>query len=443
MPGREDAVAWPAGGEPGPLLARVRAAHEQFVTTGLAPASVRPVVADSWRRSARSGVDPERPLPPVELEHNDLVAYRRSHPLVRAMPLVRRLLVDGVGDGVVVALTDDQGRLLWVEGDAAVRRAVEQVGFVEGASWREEHAGTNAPGTALATHRAVQVLGPEHFTRPVQPWSCSAVPVHDLTTGEVLGVLDVTGGADAASPLMLSLVRATVTAVELDLAARRRGTPRRVLHTRPAGAPNLGAPRLEVMGPAGGLLRDVASGAAESLSLRHAEILLLLAEHPRGLHADELAALLYPGEPSDVTVRAEMSRLRRVVGPLLGPSRPYRLTGTIGTDLDDLRRLLRAGDVLCALTRCPGQVLTRSRAPGVERLREEWTAELRGAVLAARDPAVVGRWVAGDDGADDWQAWELLVALTRAGSPEHVRARARLELLAQEIGPGPARHPWH
>ncbi|WP_245993542.1 hypothetical protein [Xylanimonas allomyrinae] len=59
--------------------------------------------------------------------------------------------------------------------------------------------------------------------------------------------------------------------------------------------------------------------------LRHAEILLLLGDHPGGLGADELAVLLHPGDLSDVAVRAEVSRLRRTVGPLLVGSRPYRL----------------------------------------------------------------------------------------------------------------------
>ena len=55
--------------------------------------------------------------------------------------------------------------------------------FVEGARWAEDVVGTNAPGTALAVDHAVQIYGSEHFRRPVQPWSCSAAPVHDPLTG--------------------------------------------------------------------------------------------------------------------------------------------------------------------------------------------------------------------------------------------------------------------
>src|SRR3954447_8927716 len=74
--------------------ARVRAAHERFVTTGqLSSRAVRSLVADSWRRSQRSGVDPEVPNAPVDMGGNDLTGYRSSLALAAAMPVVRDLLV--------------------------------------------------------------------------------------------------------------------------------------------------------------------------------------------------------------------------------------------------------------------------------------------------------------------------------------------------------------
>ena len=63
----------------------------------------------------------------------------------------------------------------------------------------------------------MQVVGYEHYARKVHPWSCAAVPVH-APTGQVLGVIDVTGGPVVASAVVMSLVRATVAAVEAELA---------------------------------------------------------------------------------------------------------------------------------------------------------------------------------------------------------------------------------
>ncbi|WP_321575467.1 GAF domain-containing protein [Oerskovia douganii] len=442
----------PTGPGSRPGTVGVRAAHSAFLSTGALPLGVRPLVAASWRRSARSGVDPDVAHPEVSMSDQDLTSYRAHHPLARAMPIVRDLLVEGLaGESAVVAMTDDAGRLLWVEGSARVRDDVARIGFVEGAVWREERVGTNAPGTALATGSAVQVLGAEHFTRPAQSLNCAAAPVRDLRTGRILGVLDVTGGQVAASGVVLSLVRASVAAVERELA--EHGTEHRPGADAATGGHGF-APRLDVLGAASGVLRaapgaaagwpgpgtyatvpDGGTHAAPSgrLSLRHSEILLLLAAAPRGLAADELAVLLHPHELSDVTVRAEVSRLRRAVGPLLGGSRPYRLGAPLRTDLDTVRHLLGAGDVHAALTAYAGPVLPRSVAPGVERLRDELSAEVRGAVLASGDPGAVARWLASDEGAEDHAAWHRLAALAAPGSPTAARARARIALLDRSL----------
>jgi hypothetical protein len=54
----------------------------------------------------------------------------------------------------------------------------------------------------------------------------------------------------------------------------------------------------------------------------------LLAAHPEGLTSRELARKLYGPAGKRVTVRAEMSRLRRVLGPILARN-PYRLDAEV------------------------------------------------------------------------------------------------------------------
>ncbi|MCO7272749.1 GAF domain-containing protein [Cellulosimicrobium cellulans] len=410
----------------------VRAAYRSFLVDGVLPPGIHPVVADSWRRSVHSGVDPEGPRTGSGLAHDDLVAYRDAHPLASVMPVVRELVVDAAADdGLAVAVSDDAGRLLWVEGSRSLRDAVERVGFVEGSVWREERVGTNAPGTALAARRAVQVLGAEHFSRPVQAFSCTAVPIHEPGTGRVLGVLDVTGRQSAASGVVLSLVRATVLSLERELAQRAAAPTTDGTGAVPA-PPHDGAPELLVLGSSPVLRAP--DGLGHRLSLRHAEILALLAVHPRGLSADELAVLLHPGHLSDVTVRAEVSRLRRVAGPLLAGSRPYRLARPLRTDADDVRDLLAVGDVRGAIAAYRAPLLPRSGAPAVERLRAELAAELRTAAVSARDADVLDAWTRTDDGAEDHTAWTLLQGLADPGSPRWVRARAHLDLLDDDLG---------
>ena len=114
-------------------------------------------------------------------------------------------------DGDRLYTLSADGTLLWVEGDPVARGKAEKMNFAPGADWSERGAGTNAPGTALALDREIQIRGSEHFSRIVQPWSCTAAPVHDPSSGALLGAIDLTGGASVASPQTLALVRAIAT----------------------------------------------------------------------------------------------------------------------------------------------------------------------------------------------------------------------------------------
>ena len=65
-------------------------------------------------------------------------------------------------------------------------------------------------------------------------------------------------------------------------------------------------------------------------SPRHAEILLALVRSPGGRTAAELADDLFADPSRVVTVRAEMSRLRRTLGSLL-EAQPYRIVPSVRT----------------------------------------------------------------------------------------------------------------
>ncbi|WP_162562700.1 GAF domain-containing protein, partial [Mycolicibacterium conceptionense] len=212
------------------LPAKVRAIHDLFIegqvdADSLDSTPVRRIIVESWQRSLATGVDPDLGTRAAAAAAA-LTELRNAHPLAPTLPLIRRLLVDdAVDSGVLVAITAADGTLLWVEGDPGVRRKAEAMNFVPGSDWSERTAGTNAPGTALALDRELQILGSEHFSRIVHPWSCTAVPVHDPATGALLGAIDLTGGSKVASPQTLALVRATAAAVENQLALLRLTAP--------------------------------------------------------------------------------------------------------------------------------------------------------------------------------------------------------------------------
>ncbi|MEU8585818.1 GAF domain-containing protein [Streptomyces sp. NPDC048664] len=402
-------VALEPGADPVERVRELRRAHETFTAVGTVARRVRPVVADSWRRSARAGVGPDGTAR-VELTDDDLGSYRAEHPLARVMPLIRELVGPFAADGEhLLAVCDAQGRLLWVEGDAATRRRADRMNFVPGAHWAESAMGTNAPGTAVAVDRPVQVFAAEHFARGVQPWTCAAAPVHDPRTGRVLGALDITGGDRLAHPHSLGFVQAVARAAESQLALL------------PPVQASAGAWELAALGrDEAGLRLD---GRSVRLSRRHSEILVLLTRHPEGLTGDELLCALYEDESvTPVTLRAELARLRRVLGPGLLASRPYRLAAAVASDVSVVERRLASGAVAKAASAYRGPLLPRSQAPAVARLRRQLGDGLRAALIARGDPDLLADWAHSPWGEDDVGVWR---ALTAARPTAAVRARVR------------------
>lgn len=398
--------------------------------SSLDAARLRPEIAASWRRSLATGVDPDYDAAPDSPATSNIAVMREASPLAPALPVIQRLLVDdAVDSGVVVAVTAADGTLLWVEGDPRARRKAEAMNFVAGADWSERGAGTNAPGTALTMDCELQIRSWEHYSRIAQPWSCTAAPVHDPSTGALLGAIDLTGGPDAASPQTLALMRATAVAVEKHLAWLRLVEPVKTV-------PAIGDARFEVLGadrPRWQLTDEHGQVKTIPLAPRHADILVLLKHHPEGLGADHLALLLDDKDLDVGTVRAEVSRMRRVLPGMVG-SRPYRLLQPVECDLSSVLDALQAGDVPTALDHYTGALLPRSISPGIARLRTELSATLRTAVVATRDITLLRRWLDLPEGRDDREGWKLLHNMSEVGSVSRAQARGHLVALDFDLG---------
>lgn len=402
---------------------RVMSAHQSFVENVDAGDTVRSVVRDSWLRSRHQGVDPDRIAGSAPLDGADLERYRSTHPMALVRPVVRKLLVEDAADtGLLVAISDASGRLLWVEGDVAAKDRALAMMFAEGVDWSEQAVGTNAPGTALALDHSVQIFAGEHFSRQAQEWSCSAAPVHDPNSGLILGAIDITGGPRVAMPEVLSLVRATVAAAESELRFQLISSPGMLFD---------GKPRLELLGSHPTLVRG---GERIALSRRHAEILLLLLEHPEGLGSEHIAVLLDEGALDPVTVRAEVSRLRKILGPTAIASRPYRLTIEFESDVRAVRESLERGDVRAAVAMYSGPVLPASDAPGVYRVREELRARVQAALLRAGDTTLLRRWTTTVDGREDSAVWSAYLTTLEPGTSLYVQVKARIDVLDREFG---------
>jgi hypothetical protein len=417
--------------------------HAAYLETGAAAPGVRSVVAESWVRSSAAGVDPVGHLAPVVLDPAEVEDYRAAHPLSPVFPLLYDVLGRAAVDcDCVMAVADAEGKLLWVCEPPAVLRRAEAINFVEGAVWDETSAGTNAPGVALHLDTAALIHSAEHFNQLVHAWSCAAAPIHDPATNEILGLVDVTGGPDVATPQTLAMVRAAARMAESELArlsavaqVRARDHDREHVGGRRLWVPHTPAERPVLRLRALGLPDAIASIGEHTvrLSPRHSDILAVLVDHPGGLTAEQLELEVYAADVRSSTMRAELNRLRALLGAGVLESRPYRLAVDVECDWRDVAAQLAAGRVREALQAYHGPLLPPSQAPGVVERRESLQESLRSAVLASGKPELMVTWTRSRWGAADLVMWQRQATALPMSSPLRAVSRAEAYRLERRL----------
>ncbi len=173
-------------------------------------------------------------------------------------------------------------------------------------------------------------------------------------------------------------------------------------------------------------------GRVLRLRPRHSEIVVLLAlatkgagEAGGGISGPRLAVELSEQEIHPVTLRAEMSRLRTLLGGELLGSQPYVLRRAVRSDFTAVRDLVAEGRVGPAVSAYSGPLLPNSEAPAIVEYRTVLEQQLRAEVLASADAEVLRRWVSAPWGADDAEAWAALAQQLPGGSPQRAAAMVR------------------
>src|SRR5258708_26700477 len=202
---------------------QLTAIREDFLGRGsVVSKTPRPFILDSWQRCRTLEVNPSRRCAPLAIaRETQLYQLRENHALLMqaAQPIMNHLMDFLADSGYVIVLSDAQGRLLDVVGDATIRRHLARIDFVPGGNWSEAGAGTNAIGTALADGHIVQLMAAEHYCDGWQDLTCTAAPTRHPFTSEVIGVLDVTGDYRLIRPFLTNSLAASALEVQQELRA--------------------------------------------------------------------------------------------------------------------------------------------------------------------------------------------------------------------------------
>jgi len=191
-----------------------------------------------------------------------------------------------------------------------------------------------------------------------------------------------------------------------------------------------------------GLGADARLGARRpERGLRSLELLAVLAMHPEGLTAEQLALALYGEDGRTGTIRVQVNRVRNHLGPAALKTQPYRLADSFDADTLEVAALVAAGDPGKALSAYLGPLLPASDAPAIVEARGLLDESLRRSILTLANPDLLLRWLVHPCGADDVAAARTLVAVLPVGDPRRAAASAaaaavalRMSLAAPESG---------
>jgi transcriptional regulator with XRE-family HTH domain len=172
------------------------------------PKMLRPRILNSWKRSQVLHVDASRAEAPRAAGGgaDDAALPMRERLLRESSSIMAHLENTLAAIGYAVVLADEAGTIIDIRCDRGVRQKLERVAFERGTDWSEAGAGTNAIGTALSDDRPLQLMAAEHFCDGWQDLTCTAAPIHDPHSGEVVGILDITGDYRLVRPQLLGTI---------------------------------------------------------------------------------------------------------------------------------------------------------------------------------------------------------------------------------------------
>lgn len=192
---------------------------------------IRDEVFESWLRSRALGINPYMEKAPIELTGSALneELERKKEFLLTAMPVIENLYSSVKGTSSGVWVSNENGIILKSLADPDVSDLCENDNLVIGANWSEEKVGNNAIGTALFLRRPVQFVQAEHYRKKAHLGCCAAAPIIGHS-GEIVGVLDMTGFSNTAHPHTLGMVVAGAAAIQRELLLITKNQEIRLAH---------------------------------------------------------------------------------------------------------------------------------------------------------------------------------------------------------------------
>lgn len=205
--------------EVGKAIVGLQQVWDEFLETGVIPQrDLRPMIVNSWKRCLNLKVNPRghilNNLSPEQLEFRVKSREEYQEVIWRFIYEMEEL---AERFHFVIAFADKEGFILITKGNRKLQDELAMLNFRPGANWSERYVGTNAIGTSLASGQPSQIFHAEHYCKQLHNHTCTAVPVLDPFTRELIGVLDFVLPAENYQSHTFGMAIQTARCIELEI----------------------------------------------------------------------------------------------------------------------------------------------------------------------------------------------------------------------------------
>lgn len=177
-------------------LNQIRSEWEHFTSIGSIKNTtcLRQEVLHSWKRSYKKGVNPYN-LNLKTLKSQDFnKKLEKNRILIEvASPFLQEFISNYQNSEIRIDLLDQDLCILKQFGGDEIMNITKNQGMSIGTSRQESITGTNAINLSSFLRKPVHLDGSEHYNEKFHYWMCSATPLYNNISKELIGVLNVAG----------------------------------------------------------------------------------------------------------------------------------------------------------------------------------------------------------------------------------------------------------
>ncbi|WP_310499969.1 EAL domain-containing protein [Paenibacillus qinlingensis] len=134
------------------------------------------------------------------------------------------------GIPVLILITDENGCVLEMAGDEAIKSVIEQSGITVGLVFNEHEAGTNSVNLVLEHCQPFQLIGNDHYYEFLGYSACYTVPFKHSDGNKLLGTISIMTAIDQHNPFLLAMLCTVVDSIERELMLKKQNRRLHILN---------------------------------------------------------------------------------------------------------------------------------------------------------------------------------------------------------------------